>query len=363
MSRLGGAERVAIHSLQASLRAEHDVFFISEDFDVDHVERFFSCTGLFGEVTRLSYPPFRPKLANTLMLYRQLLYHGHKIKDVISRFPNFELILSTQDVGYVPMTSGTLVQYCYYPDYFSHIQQASSSIGWKLYYSPARAHYHKRVRRIDRFLSTSNYTRALVRSEWGRDSTTIYPPCPVELYRSSSETKENLVITIGRIVPVKRMELFLQIARALPSAEFVIIGSVDPGKRNYYNSLVTEAPRNVRFVLTPLREARNLLFRAKAYVHCTRDEQFGIAIVEAMAAGCVPIVHDSGGPKEIVTDEVGFRWKSPDEAVNDLLSLMDDESLRQRLSTNASARSSLFGSEVFESRLRALIEETGSRRA
>jgi len=32
-----------------------------------------------------------------------------------------------------------------------------------------------------------------------------------------------------------------------------------------------------------------------------------------MSAGCVPVVHDSGGPKEIVNGEIGFRWQNLEE--------------------------------------------------
>jgi glycosyltransferase involved in cell wall biosynthesis len=43
-------------------------------------------------------------------------------------------------------------------------------------------------------------------------------------------------------------------------------------------------------------------------------------MMEAMLAGCVPVVADRGGPGEIVTDECGFRIPvtSPDQMVNDL---------------------------------------------
>ena len=45
--------------------------------------------------------------------------------------------------------------------------------------------------------------------------------------------------------------------------------------------------------------------------HPDRFEHFGIAVVEAMAAGAVPIVYDAAGPAEIVRDGVeGRTWRT-----------------------------------------------------
>jgi glycosyltransferase involved in cell wall biosynthesis len=42
-----------------------------------------------------------------------------------------------------------------------------------------------------------------------------------------------------------------------------------------------------------------LLNSSKYFLHTLIDEPFGITAVEAIAAGCIPIVHNSGGQKEI----------------------------------------------------------------
>ena len=47
-------------------------------------------------------------------------------------------------------------------------------------------------------------------------------------------------------------------------------------------------------------------------MHPTLNEHFGISIVEAMALGCIPVVHDSGGPREFVNEK--FRYESVEEA-------------------------------------------------
>jgi len=171
---------------------------------------------------------------------------------------------------------------------------------------------------------------------------------------SKSSAREELVMTVGRISPEKRFDLFLDLARMVPSTKFVIIGTVQLPR--YYEHLNQRAPGNVSFVLSPLRKVKDVLGRAMAYVHCAENEHFGITIVEAMAAGCVPIVHDSGGPREIVTEDVGFRWRDLSTAADGISKLSHDDELRQRLSVAAAARAKRFSSEVFESKMLKLFE-------
>ncbi len=106
-----------------------------------------------------------------------------------------------------------------------------------------------------------------------------------------------------------------------------------------------------------MKKETGLLAKAKVYVHCAQNEHFGITIVEAMAAGCVPVVHNSGGPKEIVSDDVGFRWSDLDEAAGQVRRAMEDDELRQSLSRAAVAKSVSYRPEVFESRLARVYAE------
>ncbi|HWY28046.1 MAG TPA: glycosyltransferase, partial [Candidatus Sulfotelmatobacter sp.] len=308
LSVKGGGERVAIHSIIAATKLGYEVSLLTEEFDEASFEDFYDCSGLFDKINRSYYPAFTPVLGPRLLLYQRLLYHWYEIRKAISR-DNYELVLSTQDIGYVPTVRAPVVQYCHFPEYFWHLESKSSSPFWRLYYGPATRFYRNRVSRVKTLLSNSDFTRGFVMNKWQRDAITVYPPCPIDMYESYSKSsaREKLVLTIGRISPEKRFELFLDMARMVPDCRFVIIGTVQ--LPNYYEHLRRKAPGNVSFVLSPLRKVKDLLGRAMAYVHCAENEHFGITIVEAMAAGCVPIVHDSGGPREIVGEDIGFRWR------------------------------------------------------
>jgi glycosyltransferase involved in cell wall biosynthesis len=356
MSVFGGGERVAIHSIVAALKGGHDVYLASEHFDVPAFEDFFACPGVFKSVHMLTYPSFRP-IAERAVLYQRLLYHEWRLKRILPQAGDVDLILSTQDAAYMPSTKSPTVQYCYFPEWFVHLESNPSSLFWKMYYLPGTVFYRSRVDRIDLMLSTSNFTKGYVRKKWGRDSTTLYPPCPIDLYRDLNGPKENLVITIGRVVPEKRMSLFLEIARQLPQVKFAIIGSVAPERESHLQHLKDTAPANVSFVISPLRRVKDLLSKAKIYVHSALNEHFGISIVEAMAAGCVPVVHDSGGPREIVSNDVGYRWNSVTEAVTQISSLVADEATRKELSKASELRAERFTPEVFERDMGKVIRQ------
>ena len=355
LSVKGGGERVAIHSILAATKSGHEVTLLSEEFDEASFADFYGCPGLFDKVDRFYYPAFKPVLGPRFLLYQRLIYHWLRIRKAVSR-DSFDIVLSTQDIGYVPSTHAPVIQYCYFPEYFSHLQTGSSPV-WRLYYRPASAYYRNRVRRVEILLSVSDFTRGFVAKKWERDSKTVYPPCPVEDYSEFTNVKsrENLVVTIGRIVPEKRFHLFIELARIVPKTRFVAIGSLSDETSAYYDQLKKSAPENVSFILSPLRKVRDILGRAMAYVHCAENEHFGITIVEAMAAGCVPIVHDSGGPREIVTSDVGFRWSNLSVAARQIVMLAENDSLRRELSAAASVRARQFRPEVFESEMTRIL--------
>lgn len=90
----------------------------------------------------------------------------------------------------------------------------------------------------------------------------------------------------------------------------------------------------------PYPDLKALLGEAAAGLHTMRDEHFGIGVVELMAAGVVPIVHDSGGPREDIVVPVqlpggseitGYRCTTEEEfarAIVEVLAMGQVERLR-----------------------------------
>jgi len=95
-------------------------------------------------------------------------------------------------------------------------------------------------------------------------------------------------------------------------AHFVIAGAMyNDSTYRRLTELIREYGVKDRIVILPnlpFSTKNKLLRKAKVYFHAMPYEHFGISIVEAMAAGCIPVVHDSGGPKEYVPEE----WRYTD---------------------------------------------------
>ena len=153
----------------------------------------------------------------------------------------------------------------------------------------------------------SEFTANLFYKSHNKRLQVIYPPTPSRI-SSPVERKLNRVICLSRLAPYKRQELMLELAEAHPAVEFLIAGTVTSENTGYLNYLRHEINvRNLKNVDVEINcsESRldELLRSSTYYFFAAVNEHFGITTVEAIMAGVLPFVHDSGGQVEIVPDE------------------------------------------------------------
>ena len=155
-----------------------------------------------------------------------------------------------------------------------------------------------------------------------------------------------LVGTVGHLAPIKGHDVFVR-AAALISArrrdvDFVVIGedkSPEMQNRRSLESLVAELDVK-RIVNLPGwgDDIPAFLSSLTVFVSAARSEPFGLAIVEAMAAGLPVVAAASEGALEIIEDGVSGKLVPADDpealaqAINDLL---DNADQRTRLGHNA----------------------------
>jgi glycosyltransferase involved in cell wall biosynthesis len=163
------------------------------------------------------------------------------------------------------------------------------------------------AQRVDRYLTNSRLTRARIQAYFGRDARVVYPP--VQLDRFAPAQPGDHYLVLSELISHKRIDDAVR-AFARTGLPLVIVGD-GPDRRR----LSAEAPPNVRFAgRVGDEEAARLLATCRAFV-LTSVEEFGIAAVEAQAAGRPVIARRGGGALETVVDgRTGCFWEGgPDE--------------------------------------------------
>lgn len=149
--------------------------------------------------------------------------------------------------------------------------------------------------RVHKFAAVSGWIASWVRRAYQRDSCVVYPPVEIERFSPAPE-RGDYFMTIARLVPHKRIDLLVEAFNRL-RLPLIVIGDGPERKK-----LEQRAAGNIRFLgFQPDSVIETALNRARAYV-CPGVEDFGIAMVEAQAAGCPVIAYGTGGAREIVSE-------------------------------------------------------------
>lgn len=220
----------------------------------------------------------------------------------------------------------------------------------------------------------SEFSRQWTLRRWGIDPAVFYPPCGAI---SSASGKENIVLSVGRFTPkgvTKKQPEMIDIFKRMPHEstgwEYVCAGGVSASEDEaaFFQRLLRQADgHSVRLAANLTRTELQALFaRSKIFWHATglredesrkpeMAEHFGIVTVEAMSAGCVPVVIRKGAQPEIVEHGVsGFLWDTLEELQSYTIQLMNDERLLGEMSANARARAATFSQERFIERFQLL---------
>ncbi len=153
----------------------------------------------------------------------------------------------------------------------------------------------------------TQFTAKALGHAYGRDQEKwpiIYPPADLMAFHNNSAIQRNLAVaSTGRFTRSKRQLEQIHIAEQMPEVEFHIIGFT--GDSAYFRScqqhIHMRGLKNVH--LHPnvsLKELNSIMATCKYFLHALVNEPFGLSAVEAVAGGCIPIVHDSGGQRETV---------------------------------------------------------------
>jgi len=309
-----------------------------------------SISGFLKGTNRHDIPSF-------LESYQMMFYSYFGVKKLIKRFkPNFLLVTGVPTLIPRDMAKKTLV-YVYFPVGLFMARQSDLDSRMK----KIQVKTWQLISNINKatLLTSSIYEKNLIKLVWGRDATVIYPPCPQYLF-SLSNQRENVVCTLARIVPEKGYDMILEVARRLPQVQFELVGSANPDMDSYSNKLMNIATKNVKFhINATIEEKLDVLKKSKVFLHGFVGEHFGIAIVEAMSAGAIPVTHDSGAAKEDGLVEQRFRYSDIDAATRAVSDALSFWSPQQAERLREAARN--FSPQVFNEKIKSFVSKWTDR--
>lgn len=162
------------------------------------------------------------------------------------------------------------------------------------------------IRLSDCVISVSEHTKKeVLQFVKPRKIKTVCNAVDVEKFSRGDVKKEDIVVTVGDVssatIKNKGLETFVLSAEHLPNVKFYLIGRLldDSYKKLKILPNVT--------LIGYLQDAEliSLLRKAKVYCQLSWHESFGLALAEAMACECVPVVTERAALPEVVGD-TGF---------------------------------------------------------
>lgn len=208
-----------------------------------------------------------------------------------------------------------------------------------------------------RLLTNSTYNMELVKTHLHRDARVVHPFIEPVTYRG--EPKTGNVLTVSRIAPGKNLTIIPEVAQRARGPRFILAGKMQ-GSSDKVLAALRRQPR-LEIHTNPTREdLLDLMRRSSVYLSTQPDEGFGISVLEAMSAGCVPVVPRDGGPWHDILQrrdgEVGLSYRDPGEAAERIREVLGDEQLREALRAGAVERSRSFNVERFERELAEALD-------
>ena len=202
------------------------------------------------------------------------------------------------------------------------------------------------AQRVDRYLTNSRITQARITSYFGRESRIVYPPVATERFQPGPVGEHYLVLS--ELVSHKRIDTAIRAFNAL-GLPLVVAGD-GPDRRR----LSRLAGPNITFTgRVSDAHAAQLMASCRAFV-VTSMEEFGIAAVEAQAAGRPVIARAGGGLLETVLEgKTGCFWDGGEAELAEAVSRFDAEAVDPRACVENAAR---FDTLVFREALKREVD-------
>lgn len=343
---LRGAERVFLELCR--LWPEADIFTAAYDED--------GTDGRFADRTVTS--TYLQRLHPTVRNFRALLpLYPNAIESL--DLSGYDLVISSSSAwahGVKPRPGAVHVSYCHNPFRYAWNERDATLHRRNMLTRPLlRAlltrwrHWDRRAAgRVDRYVANSELTQARVAAFFGReDVPVVYPP--VDVHRFSPRPVGRHYLCLAELVPHKQLDVAIEAFNRL-DRQLLIVGDGPD-----YRRLKRLAGPTIGFA-GRLGDAAvvEVLGSAQALV-VPASEEFGIAAVEAQAAGRPVIARRSGGALETVLDGVTGRfWEGGTDALVAAVESFETSAID---SAACMAQAARFSTAEFERGIREQVDQ------
>ena len=294
------------------------------------------------------------------------LLHGWWFRSL--NLAEFDLVIISSGNGEAKQikasTETTTVCYCHTPVHFywrnyqQYLAQPGfgrfdplARLGLKALVKPLRRRDWRAAQRVNHFIANSSHIQGDIKEFYGRKSTVIHPPVDTERFEAVKNT-EDFFIHVGRLVPYKKIDLIIEACNQLEEKLLII------GKGPEKQRLQELAGPTVKFRLADDKQVAKSLSAAKGFVFMA-EEDFGIAPVEALAAGTPVVAFQRGGALDYIDSTTGeFVTEQSTESLIAAISRFNNRQFSSHHLRNTAER---FGIDSFQRKLQTEIEASTSK--
>lgn len=218
-----------------------------------------------------------------------------------------------------------------------------------------------------RTLVNSDWTGRWVKRVYGISSVTVSPPTSGVIPHAAWDKREDGFVMIGRFCEGKRIDWVIGVLQRVrdrfPHIRLHLFGGVDLASTGaeYFRrltELVTQHASWIRLhVDLPRDEMFQIVSRQRYGIHALLEEHFGMAVAEMVAAGCIPFVHDSGGPPDIVGNDPRLRYSTEADAFEKIVRVLESPREQGDIRAALEGRRRAYTPEAFASSIRREVRD------
>ena len=354
LTNVGGAEKVLLRIH----RMYPDAPIYTSKYDLNGIDWFKDADVRTGWLQK-----FPTKLRRLLGPLRQRYFSHLDLSE-------YDLVISVTgaEAKAVKVPNGLHISYCHVPTqyYWQMYKDYIKNPGFGILNPLVRFFFRlsiwflrradlKAAQSPDYYVTISEYAKEQIKKYYGREAVIVHPPVEIEDFKikpGKKQVVENFYITTSRQVNWKKIDLAVR-ACFMTQRSLVVIGEGPEHKK-----LVKIAKGSELVKFLPLMKKKDLakyLGKAKGYLFPSL-EPFGIAPVEALAAGCPVIAYGVGGVCDYVDDKkngVLFEPQTAKAMAEAILEFEKTKINREKVSKTADK----FAEERFDKELRDFVKK------